>query len=244
MGPKEFLRKHQHDIAVKIEEAQVKELKKFKSIAVRNTEYKGLFVSDCYVGFTDIYRLLAIECDSVKRIGCFRYSAESIALLNRASEMVILEDGTMVFNIEGDVALLGPIETKIDIRKVIMEYQPKFTLDINLKVCFETSDNREVWKLLAKAHDMDNPVTLGVFKEDIEICKDFDNGSGLDISIPYRAIAGSVENIKLGINPKFLDVWFKVVGNFISTLRIKDYRSGILFQKDRLNYLVMPMAIR
>ncbi len=244
MGIEEFLKDSNNKIAVEVEESQVKELKKFKSIAVKNSEFEGLFVSDCYVGFTDSYRLLAIECDSVKRIGYFRYPASSIELLNKASEIVILEDGKMAFNIKGNVTFVLPVETNVDIRKSVIEYRGKIALDINLKECFETSDNREVWKVITKAHDIDNPVILGVFKEDIEICKDFDNGSVLDISIPYRAIAGKVEKIKIGINPKFLDVWFKYMWKGISTLKINNNSSAILFQKDRLNYLVMPLAIR
>ena len=81
MNIREYLSLNRNKIVLAFDKKDIKDLLNFKEIA-KNETTKGIIVSGKYIGFTDTYRLFAVEDTDKERKSIDTANLYSITLLN------------------------------------------------------------------------------------------------------------------------------------------------------------------
>ena len=148
MNIKEYLSLNRNKIILAFDKEDIKDLLNFKEIA-KNLNMEGIMVSGKYIGFTDTYRLFAVEDTDKERKGVDDPKLYSITLLNelfKAETIAILNNGKLAIQIGTEITEYEALNKKaLNIKKVIESYE--YTISLKANVINKVTTDI-VWKML------------------------------------------------------------------------------------------------
>lgn len=241
MNIREYLSLNRNKIVLAFDKEDIKDLLKFKEIA-KNETMEGIIVSGKYIGFTDTYRLFAVEDTDKERKGIDTANLYSIALLNeffKAETIAILNNSKLAIQIGTEITEYEALNKKaLNIKKVIENYEYTTSLKANfLSKC--TTDI--VWKML-KLTKFDTRKYF-IFKDNKVKVEAYPNENSkliLDNLFEYNK---DKLDIKFNLNVKYIDLWLKYIKNEFFNISLSTSNSAIKFSNCNITYIVMPMRL-
>ncbi|BEO93631.1 hypothetical protein FNCV3_04560 [Fusobacterium nucleatum] len=241
MNIREYLSLNRNKIVLAFDKEDIKDLLNFKEIA-KNETMKGIIVSGKYIGFTDTYRLFAVEDTDRERKGTDMANLYSITLLNefsKAETIAILNNGKLAIQIGTEITEYEALNKKaLNIKKVIEsnEYTTSLKANVINKV---TTDI--VWKML-KLTKFDTRKYF-IFKDNkvsVEAYPNEDSKLILDNLLEYNK---NELDIIFNLNVKYIDLWLKYIKNEFFNISLSTSSSAIKFTNTNITYIVMPMRV-
>lgn len=242
MKVKDYLLKNEHRFTIMFDKTDLKKLNAFADI-LKNTEekaLKGLMADKDVLALTDSYRIAAITARKYnsKLKEPRLYPASIVPDLKIAESLVILDDYTLALQIDDEVNEFKPIENvrAPRISDFIYPSSEKGYIKSNARAL---ADNNYLWRML-KSADTKDYMTEFKDKTAIVICTPNEK-SRLELEV--LVLTENVGNLKVGLNCKYLDSWFKAVKCDFD-LYIKDSMSSVAFTSENLTYVLMPYLWR
>ncbi|BEO98150.1 hypothetical protein FNCP11_04660 [Fusobacterium nucleatum] len=241
MNIREYLSLNRNKIVSAFDKEDIKDLLKFKEMA-KNETMKGIIVSGKYIGFTDTYRLFAVEDTDKERKGTDTANLYSITLLNelfKAETIAILNNDKLAIQIRTEITEYEPLNRKaLNIKKVIESYEYTTYLKANFinKVATDI-----VWKML-KLTKFDTRKYF-IFKDNkvrVEAYPNEDSKLILDNLFEYNK---DKLDVKFNLNVKYIDLWLKYIKNEFFNISLSTSNSAIKFSNCNITYIVMPMRL-
>lgn len=241
MNIREYLSLNKNKIILAFDKEDIKDLLKFKEIA-KNKTMKGIIVSGKYIGFTDTYRLFAVEDTNKERKGVDDPKLYSITLLNelfKAETIAILNNDKLAIQIGTEITEYEALNKKaLDIKKVIESYE----YTTSLKANFINKDATDiVWKML-KVTKFDTRKYF-IFKDNKVRVEAYPNENSkliLDNLFEYN---NDKLDVKFNLNVKYIDLWLKHIKNEFFNISLSTSNSAIKFSNCNITYIVMPMML-
>ena len=241
MNIKEYLSLNRNKIILAFDKEDIKDLLKFKEIT-KNKTMKGIIVSGKYIGFTDTYRLFAVEDTDKERKGVDDPKLYSITLLNelfKAETIAILNNGKLAIQIGTEITEYEALNKKaLNIKKVIESYE--YTISLKANVINKVTTDI-VWKML-KLTNFDTRKYF-IFKDNkvrVEAYPNEDSKLILDDLFEYNK---DNLDIKFNLNVKYIDLWLKYIKNEFFNISLSTSNSAIKFSNCSITYIVMPMRV-
>ena len=241
MNISEYLSLNRNKIVLAFDKEDIKDLLKFKEVA-KNETMKGIIVSGKYIGFTDTYRLFAVEDTDKERKGIDTANLYSITLLNeffKAETIAILNNGKLAIQIGTEITEYEVLNKKaLNIKKVIESYEYTISLKANI-INKVTTDI--VWKML-KLTKFDTRKYF-IFKDNkvrVEAYPNEDSKLILDNLFEYNK---DKLDVKFNLNVKYIDLWLKYIKNEFFNISLSTSNSAIKFSNCNITYIVMPMRL-
>ena len=212
-----------------------------KEIA-RSESMKGIIVSGKYIGFTDTYRLFAVEDTDKERKGTDMANLYSITLLNeffKAETIAILNNGKLAIQTGTEVKEYGPLNIKaLDIKKAIEN--DEYTTFLKAGVVNKTITDI-VWKML-KLTNFDTRKYF-IFKDNKVSVEVYPNkGSKLILDNLFEYNEDKLDII-FNLNVKYIDLWLKYIKNEFFNISLSTSNNAIKFNSCNITYIVMPMML-
>ena len=241
MNIKEYLSLNRNKIVSAFDKEDIKDLLKFKEIA-KNETMKGIIVSGKYIGFTDTYRLFAVEDTDKERKGTDMANLYSITLLNeffKAETIAILNNGKLAIQTGTEVKEYEPLNTKaLDIKEAIENYE--YTTFLKASVVNKTITDI-VWKML-KLTNFDTRKYF-IFKDNKVSVEAYPNkGSKLILDNLFEYNEDKLDII-FNLNVNYIDLWLKYIKNEFFNISLSTSNSAIKFSSCNITYIVMPMIL-
>ena len=241
MNIREYLSLNRNKIVLAFDKEDIKDLLKFKEMA-KNETMKGIIVSGKYIGFTDTYRLFAVEDTDEKRKGIDTANLYSITLLNeffKAETIAILNNGKLAIQIGTEITEYEALNKKaLNIKKVIENYEYTTSLKANF---INKGATDIVWKML-KLTKFDTRKYF-IFKDNkvrVEAYPNEDSKLILDNLFEYNK---DKLDVKFNLNVKYIDLWLKYIKNSFFNISLSTSNSAIKFSNCNIIYIVMPMRL-
>ena len=241
MNIREYLSLNKNKIVLAFDKENIKDLLKFKEIA-KNETMKGIIVSGKYIGFTDTYRLFAVEDIDKERKGIDMAKLYSITLLNeffKAETIAILNNGKLAIQIGTEITEYEALNKKaLNIKKVIENYEYTTSLKANF---INKGATDIVWKML-KLTKFDTRKYF-IFKDNKVKVEAYPNENSkliLDNLFEYNK---DKLDIKFNLNVKYIDLWLKYIKNEFFNISLSTSNSAIKFSNCNITYIVMPMRL-
>lgn len=241
MNIREYLSLNRNKIVLAFDKEDVKDLLNFKEIA-KNINMEGIIVSGKYIGFTDTYRLFAVEDTDKERKGVDDPKLYSITLLNelfKAETIAILNNGKLAIQIGTEITEYEALNKKaLNIKKVIESNEYTISLKANF-INKVTTDI--VWKML-KLTKFDTRKYF-IFKDNkvsVEAYPNEDSKLILDNLLEYNK---DELDIVFNLNFKYIDLWLKYMKNEFFNISLSTSNNAIKFSNCNVVYVVMPMII-
>ena len=238
MNIREYLSLNRNKIVLAFDKEDIKDLLKFKEMA-KNETMKGIIVSGKYIGFTDTYRLFAVEDTDKERKGIDTANLYSITLLNeffKAETIAILNNGKLAIQIGTEITEYEALNKKaLNIKKVIESYEYTTFLKANF---INKGEIDIVWKML-KLTKFDTRKYF-IFKDNkvrVEAYPNEDSKLILDNLFEYKL------DVKFNLNVKYIDLWLKYIKNEFFNISLSTSNSAIKFSNCNITYIVMPMRL-
>ena len=241
MNIREYLSLNRNKIVLAFEKEDIKDLLKFKEI-VKNETMKGIIVSGKYIGFTDTYRLFAVEDTDKERKGIDTANLYSITLLNeffKAETIAILNNGKLAIQIGTEITEYEALNKKaLNIKKVIESYEYTTFLKVNF---INKGEIDIVWKML-KLTKFDTRKYF-IFKDNKVRVEAYPNeGSKLILDNLFEYNKDKLD-VKFNLNVKYIDLWLKYIKNEFFNISLSTSNSAIKFSNCNITYIVMPMRL-
>ena len=241
MNIREYLSLNRNKIVLAFDKEDIKDLLNFKEIA-KNINMEGIIVSGKYIGFTDTYRLFAVEDTDKERKGVDDPKLYSITLLNelfKAETIAILNNGKLAIQIGTEITEYEALNKKaLNIKKVIESNE----YTISLKANFINKGATDiVWKML-KLTKFDTRKYF-IFKDNkvrVEAYPNEDSKLILDNLFEYNK---DKLDIVFNLNVKYIDLWLKYIKNEFFNISLSTSNSAIKFSNCNITYIVMPMIV-
>jgi hypothetical protein len=241
MNIREYLSLNRNKIVLAFDKEDIKDLLKFKEMA-KNETMKGIIVSGKYIGFTDTYRLFAVEDTNKERKGTDTANLYSITLLNelfKAETIAILNNGKLAIQIGTEITEYEALNKKaLNIKKVIESYEYTTSLKANF---INKGATDIVWKML-KLTKFDARKYF-IFKDNkvrVEAYPNEDSKLILDNLLEYNK---NELDIIFNLNVKYIDLWLKYIKNEFFNISLSTSNSAIKFSNCNITYIVMPMRL-
>ena len=241
MNIREYLSLNKNKIVLAFDKEDVKDLLKFKEIA-KNETMKGIIVSGKYIGFTDTFRIFAVEDTDKEKKGVDDPKLYSITLLNelfKAETIAILNNGKLAIQIGTEVTEYEALNKKaLNIKKVIENYEYTTSLKVNF---INKGATDIVWKML-KLTKFDTRKYF-IFKDKkvrVEAYPNEDSKLILDNLFEYNK---DKLDVKFNLNVKYIDLWLKYIKNGFFNISLSTSNSAIKFSNTSITYIVMPMRL-
>ena len=236
MNIREYLSLNRNKIVLAFDKEDIKDLLNFKEIA-KNINMEGIIVSGKYIGFTDTYRLFAVEDTDKERKGVDDPKLYSITLLNelfKAETIAILN-----IQIGTEITEYEALNKKaLNIKKVIESYE--YTTFLKSSVVNKTTTD-VVWKML-KLTKFDTRKYF-IFKDNKVRVEAYPNENStliLDDLFEYKK---DELDIKFNLNVKYIDLWLKYIKNEFFNISLSTSDNAIKFSNCNVVYIVMPMRV-
>ena len=241
MNIREYLSLNKNKIVLAFDKEDIKDLLKFKEMA-KNETMKGIIVSGKYIGFTDTYRLFAVEDTDKERKGIDTANLYSITLLNeffKAETIAILNNGKLAIQIGTEITEYEALNKKaLNIKKVIENYEYTTSLKANF-INKGTTDI--VWKML-KLTKFDTRKYF-IFKDNkVRVEAHPNEDSKLILDNLFEDNKDKLD-IVFNLNVKYIDLWLKYIKNEFFNINLSTSNSAIKFSNCNINYIVMPMRL-
>ena len=241
MNIREYLSLNRNKIVSAFDKEDIKDLLNFKEIA-KNLNMEGIIVSGKYIGFTDTYRLFAVEDTDNERKGVDDPKLYSITLLNelfKAETIAILNNGKLAIQIGAEITEYEALNKKaLNIKKVIESNE----YTISLKANFINKGATDiVWKML-KLAKFDTRKYF-IFKDNkvrVEAYPNEDSKLILDNLFEYNK---DKLDIVFNLNVKYIDLWLKYIKNEFFNISLSTSNNAIKFSNCNVVYVVMPMIV-
>ena len=241
MNIREYLSLNRNKIVLAFDKEDIKDLLNFKEIA-KNINMEGIIVSGKYIGFTDTYRLFAVEDTDKERKGVDDPKLYSITLLNelfKAETIAILNNGKLAIQIGTEITEYEALNKKaLNIKKVIESNE----YTISLKANFINKGATDiVWKML-KLTKFDTRKYF-IFKDNkvrVEAYPNEDSKLILDNLFEYNK---DKLDIVFNLNVKYIDLWLKYIKNEFFNISLSTSNNAIKFSNCNVVYVVMPMIV-
>lgn len=241
MNIKEYLSLNRNKIVSAFDKEDIKDLLNFKEIA-KNINVKGIIVSGKYIGFTDTYRLFAVEDTDKERKGIDTANLYSITLLNeffKAETIAVLNNGKLAIQIGAEITEYEALNKKaLNIKKVIESNE--YTIFLKASVVNKTTTD-VVWKML-KLTKFDTRKYF-IFKDNkvsVEAYPNEDSKLILDNLLEYNK---NELDIIFNLNVKYIDLWLKYIKNEFFNISLGTSNNAIKFSNCNVVYVVMPMIV-
>ena len=241
MNIREYLSLNKNKIVLAFDKEDIKDLLKFKEMA-KNETMKGIIVSGKYIGFTDTYRLFAVEDTDKERKGIDTANLYSITLLNelfKAETIAILNNGKLAIQIGTEITEYEALNKKaLNIKKVIESYEYTTSLKANF---INKGATDIVWKML-KLTKFDTRKYF-IFKDNkvrVEAYPNEDSKLILDNLFEYNK---DKLDIVFNLNVKYIDLWLKYIKNEFFNISLSTSNNAIKFSNCNVVYVVMPMIV-
>ena len=241
MNIREYLSLNRNKIVLAFDKEDIKDLLNFKEIA-KNLNMEGIMVSGKYIGFTDTYRLFAVEDTDKERKGVDDPKLYSITLLNelfKAETIAILNNGKLAIQIGTEITEYEALNKKaLNIKKVIESYE--YTISLKANVINKVTTDI-VWKML-KLTNFDTRKYF-IFRNNkvrVEAYPNEDSTLILDDLFEYNK---DNLDIKFNLNVKYIDLWLKYIKNEFFNISLSTSNSAIKFSNYNITYIVMPMRV-
>ncbi|WP_339124329.1 HNH endonuclease [Fusobacterium nucleatum] len=238
---REYLSLNRNKIVLAFDKEDIKDLLKFKEMA-KNETMKGIIVSGKYIGFTDTYRLFAVEDTDKERKGMDTANLYSITLLNelfKAETIAILNNGKLAIQTGTEITEYEALNKKaLNIKKVIESYEYTTSLKANF---INKGATDIVWKML-KLTKFDTRKYF-IFKDNkvrVEAYPNEDSKLILDNLFEYNK---DKLDVKFNLNVKYIDLWLKYIKNEFFNISLSTSNSAIKFSNCNITYIVMPMRL-
>ena len=226
-----------------LREDDIKTLNHFVSIA-KNGELKGLIVVGKYAGFTDTYRLASIKDTHDDLPG-----ADTIRIydilddLKKATSIAVLKNGKIAVQIEMEVTEYEPMkDIKVpNILKVVEDLEYESYTEAFPSINF--SEN-VVWKMLKTPAGQEHYKKYFKFEKGRVIVEAYPNDDS-KLVLEILELEKDRTSLVTDLNCKYLDLWFKWTKNSKFDLALgKNSACAVKFSKDKIEYIVMPLALR
>ena len=241
MNIREYLSLNRNKIVLAFDKEDIKDLLNFKEIA-KNLNMEGIIISGKYIGFTDTYRLFAVEDTDKERKGVDDPKLYSITLLNeffKAETIAILNNGKLAIQIGTEITEYEALNKKVlNIKKVIESYEYTTSLKANF---INKGATDIVWKML-KLTKFDTRKYF-IFKDNkvsVEAYPNEDSKLILDNLLEYNK---DNLDVKFNLNVKYIDLWLKHIKNEFFNISLSTSSSAIKFSNTNITYIVMPMRV-
>ncbi|MHB9305058.1 hypothetical protein ACW0S0_09300 [Fusobacterium polymorphum] len=241
MNIREYLSLNRNKIVLAFDKEDIKDLLKFKEMA-KNGTMEGIIVSGKYIGFTDTYRLFAVEDTDKERKGIDTANLYSITLLNeffKAETIAILNNSKLAIQIGTEITEYEALNKKaLNIKKVIESYEYTTSLKANF---INKGATDIVWKML-KLTKFDTRKYF-IFKDNkvrVEAYPNNDSKLILDNLFEYNK---DKLDVKFNLNVKYIDLWLKYIKNEFFNISLSTSNSAIKFSNCNITYMVMPMRL-
>lgn len=241
MNIREYLSLNRNKIVLAFDKEDIKDLLNFKEIA-KNINMEGIIVSGKYIGFTDTYRLFAVEDTDKERKGVDDPKLYSITLLNelfKAETIAILNNGKLAIQIGTEITEYEALNKKaLNIKKVIESNE--YTTFLKASVVNKTITD-VVWKML-KLTKFDTRKYF-IFKDNKVRVEAYPNENSkliLDNLLEYNK---NELDIIFNLNVKYIDLWLKYIKNEFFNISLSTSSSAIKFSNCNVVYVVMPMIV-
>lgn len=241
MNIREYLSLNKNKIVLAFNKEDIKDLLNFKEMA-KNETMKGIIVSGKYIGFTDTFRLFAVEDTDKERKGVDGSKLYSITLLNelfKAETIAILNNDKLAIQIGSEITEYEALNKKaLNIKKVIESYEYTTSLKANF---INKGATDIVWKML-KLTKFDTRKYF-IFKDNkvrVEAYPNEDSKLILDNLFEYNK---DKLDVKFNLNVKYVDLWLKYIKNEFFNISLSTSNSAIKFSNCNITYIVMPMRL-
>lgn len=241
MNISEYLSLNRNKIVLAFDKEDIKDLLKFKEVP-KNETMKGIIVSGKYIGFTDTYRLFAVEDTDKERKGIDTSNLYSITLLNeffKAETIAILNNGKLAIQIGAEITEYEALNKKaLNIKKVIESNE--YTIFLKASVVNKTTTD-VVWKML-KLTKFDTRKYF-IFKDNKVRVEAYPNEKSTLILDDLFEYNKDNLDIKFNLNVKYIDLWLKYIKNEFFNISLSTSNNAIKFSNCNVVYVVMPMIV-